>query len=101
MQKTIYELSSGRAITVEAVDAKEILRHSPDLYTEVKPESATDAEADAPAGPALNGAGEPAPHERKLGIAELRALLTARGVAFDEGAKKGDLQALLDAHNAA
>lgn len=31
-----------------------------------------------------------------LGIAALREALTAKGVAFDDGAKKAELQALLD-----
>lgn len=34
---------------------------------------------------------------KKLGIAELREALTAKGVAFPEGAKKAELQALFDA----
>lgn len=45
---------------------------------------------------------DPEKHElldgpKKLGIAELRAALTAKGVAFDAETKKADLQALLDA----
>lgn len=32
-------------------------------------------------------------------IAELRAALTEKGIEFPEGAKKADLQALLDASN--
>lgn len=32
-----------------------------------------------------------------LGIASLREALTAKGVAFEDGAKKAELQALLDA----
>jgi len=34
---------------------------------------------------------------KKLGIAELREALTAKGIAFPEGAKKAELQALFDA----
>ena len=44
-----------------------------------------DAEPAAPNAPA------------KLGIADLRAELTARGIEFAEGASKADLRALLDA----
>ncbi|MCA3183914.1 MAG: hypothetical protein INH12_30105 [Cupriavidus sp.] len=36
---------------------------------------------------------------RKLGIAELRAALTEKGIEFDADAKKADLQKLLDAAN--
>ena len=94
--KTIYELSTGKALKVDAIDSKEILHRAPDLYTDQKPETAA---PEAPAAPAVNLAGEPAPHERKLSVAELRETLTARGVAFPEGAKKGELQAIFDAHN--
>lgn len=38
---------------------------------------------------------------QKLGIAELRAALTEKGIAFPDGAKKAELQALLDAAPAA
>jgi hypothetical protein len=88
--KTLYEISTGKALVVEAVDAKEILRHSPELYTDVAPAVAQAAPAESPKAP------EDAP--QKLTIAQLRETLTVRGVAFDEGAKKADLQALLDAH---
>jgi hypothetical protein len=37
---------------------------------------------------------------KPLGIADLRAELTARGIAFDPDAKKPDLKALLDAADA-
>lgn len=35
--------------------------------------------------------------DKKLGIAELRAALKEKGIAFVDDAKKADLQALLDA----
>jgi hypothetical protein len=38
---------------------------------------------------------------KKVGIAELRAALTEKGIEFPEGAKKAELQALLDASNQA
>lgn len=34
---------------------------------------------------------------KSLTVAELREALTAKGIEFDHGAKKADLQALLDA----
>lgn len=37
------------------------------------------------------------PDAKRLGIAELRAALTDKGISFPDGAKKADLQALLDA----
>lgn len=96
--KTIYEISTGKALRVDAIDAKEILLRAPDLYTDRKPDG-VEPEAFEASAPAVNLAGEPAPHERKLTVAELRETLTARGVAFPEGAKKGELQAIFDAHN--
>jgi len=36
---------------------------------------------------------------KKLGIADLRAALTEKGIEIPEGAKKADLQELLDAAN--
>lgn len=35
--------------------------------------------------------------DKKLSVADIRAALTERGIEFDPGAKKADLQALLDA----
>lgn len=35
--------------------------------------------------------------DKSLTVAELREALTAKGIEFDHGAKKADLQALLDA----
>lgn len=93
--KTLYEISTGKAHVVEAVDAKEILRHSPEIYTDQKPEMAQSPEV---AALAASGAGEQAGGEKKLTVAQLRETLAVRGVAFEEGAKKADLQALLDAH---
>jgi hypothetical protein len=34
---------------------------------------------------------------KKLSVSDLREALTAKGIAFPEGAKKAELQALLDA----
>jgi hypothetical protein len=42
----------------------------------------------------VDEAQEPA---KKLGVAELREALNAKGIEFPEGAKKAELQALLDA----
>lgn len=45
--------------------------------------------------------GAPAAPAKKLGIAELREALKAKGIEFPEDAKKADLQALLDGAPAA
>lgn len=37
------------------------------------------------------------PDAKKLNVNELKAALTERGIAFDEHAKKAELQALLEA----
>lgn len=37
--------------------------------------------------------------DKPVAIADLRAALTEKGIEFPEGAKKADLQALLDAAN--
>ncbi len=80
--KTLYEVKTGKALTVEAVDAREILQQSPELY------SSDPAPVPVEAGAKLSAG---------LKVDEIKAALTAKGIAFPDDAKKAELAALLDA----
>ncbi len=81
--KTIYEIKTGKALSVEAVDAKEILKQSPELYTDVAP--------------GAKGEGEGKPSDG-LKVDELKAALAAKNIEIPDGVTlKADLAALLDA----
>lgn len=46
MGKVIYNKKTGEALEYEGVDAREILKNSPDLYTDVNPKGASKKDPD-------------------------------------------------------
>ena len=104
MLKTIWELKTGKARQVDVVDFKEIMRMSPDLYTD--DESKVNVTDTMSADVVRNAGNRGGTREltsdegflmpREMSIAQLRAALDEKGVQYDANLKKADLVMLAD-----
>lgn len=94
--KTIWERATGKARQVDVVDFNEIMRLSPELYTDVAPKNAEGPSTEAKKGgdkqPKDDGDGYLMP--RDMTVAQLKAALDEKGVQYDAGLRKDDLVAL-------
>ena len=77
--QTLWEKKTGKALRVEAVDAREIMRQSPSIYTDVEPGTKGQSETDT-----------------SLTMSQLREALGQKGVQIPVDARKDELQKLLD-----